>query len=80
MGQTKCFFFKLIFFLKWKLTKDRKIMNEVLRLAVFCHKMTNALNAGFDIQRALLVTMENETGSLAHAIERTPAFSPKLLR
>ena len=46
-------------------------MNEVQRLAVFCHKMTNALNAGFDIQRALLVTMENETGSLAHAIERT---------
>ena len=46
-------------------------MNEVQRLAVFCHKMTNALNSGFDIERALMVTKENETGALADAIERT---------
>ena len=46
-------------------------MNEVQRLAVFCHKMTNALNSGFDIQRALLVTKENESGVLADAIDRT---------
>lgn len=46
-------------------------MNEVQRLAVFCHKMTNALNSGFDIERALMVTKENETGALADAIDRT---------
>ncbi len=38
---------------------------------MFCHKMENALHAGFDIERALVVMLDEEKGVLKAALEHT---------
>ncbi|MCR5120714.1 MAG: type II secretion system F family protein [Lachnospiraceae bacterium] len=40
-------------------------------LAIFCHKMEQALHSGFDIERALMVVQDEEKGLLADAVRRT---------
>ena len=46
-------------------------MGRTRDLAIFCHKMEQALHAGFDIERALMVVQDEEKGLLADAIRRT---------
>lgn len=46
-------------------------MADLRQLAVFCHKMDNALHAGFDIKQALLVMQDDKNGALSKAIEHT---------
>ncbi|MCR5250778.1 MAG: type II secretion system F family protein [Lachnospiraceae bacterium] len=46
-------------------------MADLRELAVFCHKMTNALRAGFDIERALIIMQDDTHGPLGGAIKRT---------
>ncbi len=45
-------------------------MPDIQELAVFCHKMYNALHAGFDVERAFVV-MQDDHSSLNEAIKRT---------
>ncbi len=45
-------------------------MSDRQELAVFCHKMYNAIHAGFDVERAFIV-MQDEHSSLNEAIKRT---------
>ena len=46
-------------------------MGKKRTLALFCHKMAQALHAGFDIERALMVVQDEEKGALSAAVERT---------
>ena len=43
-------------------------MSRYRELAVFCRKMNNALNAGFDIEKALLAMKDEERGMLRTAV------------
>ena len=43
--------------------------SKLRELAMFCHKMENALHAGFDIERALVVMLDEEKGVLKAALD-----------
>lgn len=47
------------------------LSSRLRELALFCHKMENALHAGFDLERALIVMLDEEKGPLKGALERT---------
>ncbi|MBR5419611.1 MAG: type II secretion system F family protein [Lachnospiraceae bacterium] len=46
-------------------------MSKLRELALFCHKMDQALRAGFDIEHALVILREDKTSPLSGAIHRT---------
>ena len=46
-------------------------MGRTRDLAIFCHKMAQALHAGFDLERALMVVQDEDKGRLSAAIGRT---------
>ncbi len=46
-------------------------MADKQELAVFCHKMYNAIHAGFDIEKAFVVMQDDSSSSLIQAIKRT---------
>ena len=46
-------------------------MADYKQLALFCHKMEQAIHAGFDIRRALLMMQEESPGQFGKALERT---------
>ena len=46
-------------------------MADLRQLAVFCHKMDNALHSGFDIRQALLIMQDEGSGALSKAIRHT---------
>lgn len=48
-------------------------MADLKQLAIFCHKMDQALRSGIDIRRALCMMQDEKNGSLQRALDRTCA-------
>ncbi len=46
-------------------------MSKKQELAVFCHKMYNALHSGFDVEKAFIVMRDESNSQLNEAIRRT---------
>ena len=48
-------------------------MSDLRELAVFCHKMYNAIHAGFDVEKAFVVMQDDSDGRLNRAVKHTHA-------
>ena len=46
-------------------------MANLRQLALFCHKMENALRSGFDVRQAFLIMQDEKNGGLSRAIQNT---------
>ncbi len=46
-------------------------MSDIKELAIFCHKMHNAIHAGFDVEKAFIVMQDDSGSSLSNAVKRT---------
>ncbi len=46
-------------------------MSRTRELAIFCHKMEQALHAGFDLEKSFLIMQDEQPGVLSKAIKRT---------